>query len=112
MKRILTAIALALPLAVATSLPKPASALEATNNPQTLRASDKPEYIAQYYGQYQQRDQGRYREQDRGRYQPWDQGRYGEQYGRQYQYRQPWVAGHYEYRNHRRVFVPGHYEYR
>ncbi len=97
MKRIFTGLILALPIVVATSLPKPASALLATTNPQLPRAVDQPEYIAQYDGRYQRSDQGRYREEDRER----DQRR------------RAWVNRHYEYgRDHIRVFVPGHYIYR
>ena len=96
MNRIITGIMLALPIVVATSLPKLASAQEAMTNPQLHRASGQPEYLAQYDGRYQQQERGRYQQQERG----------------QYQRRRTWVAGHYEYRNHRRVFVPAHYIYR
>ncbi len=93
MKRILTGMILALPIVVTTSLPKPASALLATTNPQLHRYADQPEYLAQYEGRDQRWDQGRYREEDRER----DQRR------------RAWVNRHYEYgRDHRRVFVPGH----
>ncbi len=112
MKRILTGLILALPIVVTTSLPKPASALEATTNPQLPRAVDQPEYLAQYDGRYQQRDQGRYGAQDGGRrYQQGDQGRYGAQDGGRYQQREQGAAGHYEHRNHRRAFGRGHYIY-